>query len=95
MKIIWAKSAKQDLQSIESYISEDDSFAAYNTIIRIFDKVETLLIKNPSIGRAGRIMGTRELIITGTPYIVPYIVSERRIEILRVLHNSRKWSDEL
>jgi len=95
VKIIWANSARNDLKAIEAYIAEDDPLTAYNIIIKIFDKVETLLVKNPAIGRVGRIIGTRELIIAGTPYIAPYTVTENRIEILRVFHSSRKWADTL
>lgn len=95
MKIIWAKSAKQDLREIEAYIAEDNQLAAYNTVLKIFDKVETLLTIGTSIGRAGRILGTRELIIQKTPYIVIYNVSETNINVLRVIHEARKWSDNL
>ncbi len=93
MRIIWTKPAKQDLRAIQAYISEDNPIAAYDLVIKIFDKVEKVLSATPSIGRTGRILGTREFIITGTPYIVPYRVSERFVEILRVLHTARKWPD--
>jgi toxin ParE1/3/4 len=43
------------------------------------------------MGRVGRIAGARELIIAGTPYIVPYRLRGDEIEILRVIHNARKW----
>jgi toxin ParE1/3/4 len=42
-------------------------------------------------GRAGRVPGTRELVIAGTPFIIPYRVAENTIQILRVLHGKRKW----
>lgn len=38
-------------------------------------------------------MGTRELVITGTPYLVPYRVVGDVIVILRVLHGARQWPD--
>ena len=45
----------------------------------------------PGIGRAGRVEGTKELVIDGTPYVVPYRTKGERIEILRVYHSSRLW----
>jgi toxin ParE1/3/4 len=35
--------------------------------------------------------GTRELVVTRFPYILPYRVREQAVEILRVFHTSRKW----
>ena len=47
---------------------------------------------NPALGHPGRLPGTRELVVSGTPYIVPYRVSGRpeRVEILRVFHAARR-----
>jgi toxin ParE1/3/4 len=39
--------------------------------------------------------GTRELVIANTAYIVPYRVSGKRLQILRVYHSSRKWPESL
>jgi plasmid stabilization system protein ParE len=44
----------------------------------------------PAMGRPGRVAGTRELVIPGKPYVVPYRVKESVIEILRVFHTARK-----
>jgi toxin ParE1/3/4 len=61
---------------------------------RILDTV-AYLIEHPEIGRKGRILGTRELIIPGLPYIVPYRVRGGVIEILGVLHTAQQWPKEL
>ena len=91
MKSSWADPARQDLDSIEAYISEDNPKAAMEMVIRIIDKAYQLLTVNPSVGRAGKIFGTRELVISGTPYILLYQVREQPIYILRVVHSARKW----
>ncbi|HLH88791.1 MAG TPA: type II toxin-antitoxin system RelE/ParE family toxin [Xanthobacteraceae bacterium] len=36
---------------------------------------------------------TRELVIVGSPYFVPYRVRGERVEILRVIHGARRWPD--
>jgi toxin ParE1/3/4 len=43
------------------------------------------------MGRPGRVTGTRELVVDGTPYILPYRVRNRVVQILRVLHGARRW----
>jgi plasmid stabilization system protein ParE len=48
-----------------------------------------------TMGRAGRVTGTRELVVAGTPYIVPYRVRVEAVEILRVFHAARKWPEKL
>jgi toxin ParE1/3/4 len=90
MEVIWFKSAIQDLILAKEYIAKDDTNAAISTVQRIRDKVN-LLSDQPSIGRLGRIPNTRELVIDKTPYILPYRVRDNKIEMLRVLHSSRRW----
>ncbi len=47
------------------------------------------------MGRPGRVLGTRELIVSSAPYIVPYRVKNNFIEILRVLHVAMEWPEEI
>jgi toxin ParE1/3/4 len=49
------------------------------------------LATSPGLGRPGRVTGTRELVIVGTPYIVPYRVKADVIQIITVLHGARRW----
>jgi toxin ParE1/3/4 len=42
---------------------------------------------HPRMGRLGRLSGTRELVISKTPYVVPYRVQGETIELLRVIHS--------
>ena len=54
-----------------------------------------LLAFQPGIGRPGRVAGTRELVMNGLPYILPYTEKAGTIFILRVIHTSMRWPDEL
>ena len=94
MKVIWFKRAIQDLRSVQAYITQDNPRAAQETISQIKDKV-SLFGEQPGIGRPGRIPNTKELVIDHTPFILPYRVRNNKIEILRVLHTSRKWPNKL
>jgi toxin ParE1/3/4 len=49
----------------------------------------------PESGRPGRFEGTRELVMTNAPYILPYRILDDRLCILRVLHSARLWPDKL
>jgi len=89
-EIIFTVPAQEDLRAIKQYICCDSFEAAQQVVEYIIDSVEKLK-DNPSIGRVGRVLRTRELVISKYPYIVPYQVRENIIYILRVLHTSRKW----
>ena len=47
-----------------------------------------------ALGKAGRVAKTRELVVAGTPYIVIYRVKDNRLEILRIFHGARQWTDK-
>lgn len=93
MIIVWSPEAIEDLASLQAYIAEDSPAAAQRVALRILQDVEALLPDNPEIGRPGRVLGTRELVIPRTPYIVPYRVQGNSIQILRVYHGARRWPD--
>ena len=71
-----------------SYIAEDDPSAASRLINRIESTV-LVLKQHSEAGRVGRVHGTRELVITGSPFVVPYRVRGNAIEILAVIHGAR------
>jgi toxin ParE1/3/4 len=91
MEIKWLRKALKNLDQETEYIAKDDPQAARLVAQRIHHTVY-LLKDNPSLGCPGRLLGTRELVIPKTRYIVPYRVRPRlqRVEILRVFHASRK-----
>jgi len=94
MRIQWTKGAERNLDQVEEYIAQDNPRAAVNTVLKIIKAVK-LLEEQPAMGRVGRVVDTRELVISGTPYIVPYRVKNDRIQILRVLHGAMQWPDKL
>lgn len=66
MRIRWLRKALQNLTSEADYIARDDPAAAARTAVRIFEAVEQLVMF-PALGRPGRVVGTRELVVTGHP----------------------------
>jgi toxin ParE1/3/4 len=94
MKLRWSKRAIRRLASIHDYIAKDSPTAAARVAAAIVEAA-LRLEKFPYIGRPGRIEGTRELVIPGLPYIIPYRVVDKVIQIASVIHASRKWPEKL
>lgn len=93
MRLAWLAEAVQDLIGIRQYIARDNPRAAKDAAQRILATIDYLL-DHPGIGRAGKLHGTRELVIPSLPFIVPYRVRGEVIEILGVLHTSRQRPQE-
>jgi len=94
VKVFWTQKARNDLREISLYVSAFDAGAAL-VLVRRLRAAATHLSDHPQIGRAGRVEHTRELVVTGTTYILPYRVRDGRVEILAALHASRQWPDQL
>ncbi|NVN93610.1 MAG: type II toxin-antitoxin system RelE/ParE family toxin [Desulfuromonadales bacterium] len=90
----WLKRAERDLDHVQAYIAQDNPQASVEMVLTIIAAVEQL-DAFPGIGRPGRVQGTKELVVAGTPYIVPYRKKGERIEILRVYHEARLWPETL
>lgn len=90
MALRWTRRALSRLDAIGDYIARDNSVAAKRVVARIVAAAEHLRA-NPSLGRAGRIGGTRELVLGDIPYIIAYRVSDGQVEILAILHTSQEW----
>ena len=93
MEIRLALEAEQDLIEIFDYILAEDPLAAEKILDYIIDEIQHFS-NHPYIGRSGRVPGTRELILTKTPFIIPYQVTKDMLVILRVYHMARKWPDQ-
>jgi toxin ParE1/3/4 len=95
MRLFWTGPALSDLIALHAYIARDSERVANETVARIVARAERQLSRLPESGRPGRIPKTRELILSGTPYVLPYRIVGDSIHILRVFHSARRWPDEL
>lgn len=92
MKLVWLPLARRLRFAQLDYIAERNPRAA----MRVDDEIEQqadYLQEHPDMGRAGRVKGTRELVIQRTSFILVYRVRPRAkcIEVLRVLHGAQQW----
>jgi toxin ParE1/3/4 len=92
MRLVWTAPALGDLASARAYIGRDNPPAADRQVEHVLSAVAVLL-RLPEAGRPGRRAGTRELVVSRTPYIVAYRIRANAIEILRVMHARQRWPD--
>jgi addiction module RelE/StbE family toxin len=88
--IHWLCRALLDLNDAYVYVARDKPSAARRLVEQIEDGVAQLAV-HPLLGRIGRVPGTRELVIAGTPFLVVYRAESRRVVVLTVLHGARQW----
>jgi toxin ParE1/3/4 len=90
VQVRWLAGAADSLEAIHEYLAQDN-VAAADRMVEIVLAAVSRLSEHPNMGRPGRVLGTRELVISGASYIIPYRVRAERIEILRVYHGARRW----
>jgi toxin ParE1/3/4 len=90
MLIEWSILARGDLKEAVAYIQRDDPATAQIVAQKIINATQKL-VDFPGLGRPGRVEGTRELIVSNLPYVLPYVVEKERVVILRVLHSAMDW----
>ncbi len=90
IRLEWSALAQADRNTIFDYIEADSPQAAIAVDDRIREQIENSK-RFPESGRPGRIEGTRELVISRTPYIAAYRIAGNTVRILRVLHGSQRW----
>ncbi|MBX9911728.1 MAG: type II toxin-antitoxin system RelE/ParE family toxin [Beijerinckiaceae bacterium] len=92
MKLRWTPRALAEIDAIFAYVAANDRNVAERLTFEIEVRVARLA-DFPDMGRPGRVEGTREFVVTGTPYLIPYRVRDGHVEILAALHASREWPE--
>ena len=78
--------------NIQRYAQQDPV-----TAFKVFDNVKQrsyVLDDQPEIGKHGRVAGTRELVLIGTPFILVYRGNKSPVDIINVLHSHQDWPIE-
>jgi toxin ParE1/3/4 len=94
MKVVWSRRAIRHLVYLREYIKRDSEQNAVLVASRILKAVD-LLQTQPEMGRPGRVLGTRELVVPDTSYIIPYRVRRDRLELIAVFHGRQRWPAKL
>ena len=88
MSIKWTRTALRALDEVAGYIANDNPARATTFVLELRNSVNKLQ-DHPELGRAGRVLGTRELILHKN-YIAIYRLRGSDIEILRLHHAAQK-----
>ncbi len=94
MRVKWTRRALREQDEAFEWIVTENPKAAGEVIDRM-RAATRLLADNPGMGRPGRIAGTRDLVITRTPYVVVYRIGPEQVDILAVFHHARDWPGRL
>ncbi len=90
MIIRWLPQAHRNRLEQLDYIAQDNPLAAMGQDEQI-DRQVNMLADHPKMGRPGRVTGTRELVVSSTPFVVIYRLRAQHIEVLRLLHSAQQW----
>ncbi len=93
MRVRWSDRARDDFYEAIAYIAKDSPTAAE----RVQDRLEQAIARlatQPSMGRPGRVDGTRELVVGGTSYIIPYRVRGQEVHLAAMVHAKQQWPDD-
>ena len=94
MKVVWSRRAVEHLVALRAFIAKDSEQSSALVAKRILEAID-LLQSHPEMGRPGRVLGTRELVIPNTPYIIPYRMRRERLELIAVFHGHQQWPNKL
>lgn len=88
MALKWTKTALRTIGEIAEYIAQDNP-ARVTSFVKELRQSTEKLNSFPGMGRAGRVHGTRELVVHQN-YIAIYRVRGDDVEILRIHHVAKK-----
>ena len=81
--------ALADRDDIMVYIAQDNPAAAIDLDLEFDAKAENARLR-PKLYKAGRVKGTREVVVRPN-YVMVYRVNGDVVEVLRVLHAAQQW----
>ena len=91
--IEWTEQAIRHLDQAHDLITLSNSKGvAARVTMHIATSVQQLATF-PMSGRPGRVLGTRELVISNSPFVVAYSIEKERIAILALYHGAQQWPE--
>jgi len=90
MRLRFSSQARSQLQSIYDFLFERNPAAARRILADIRASADHL-IDFPHMGRSGDVVGTREWVVRGSPYLIVYEVvpEESEIWVLGIFHGAQ------
>ena len=91
--IKWTEQATQQLDQAHDYITFSNNKEVAARITTQIVTVVQQLAAFPMSGKASRVPGTRELVISNTPFIAAYAIDKADIVILAIYHGAQRWPE--
>jgi len=88
-RLTWRPMALADRDDIMVYIAQDNPVAAVDLDLEFEAKAENARMR-PKLYKAGRVKGTREIVVRPN-YVMVYRITGDVVEVLRVLHAAQQW----
>ena len=86
--------AMKNFDGAGNFVADESVSKAIRVVGAVRTQVKQLRLQ-PSIGRVGRVVDTRELVTATVRFIVPHRISDGDVQVLRVFHTSpklpRRW----
>lgn len=93
-RVLWTRVALDDLKTISYRIEQERDLAIANRVCRAIYNAIQILRRYPFSGRPGDREGTRELVVSQTPYIVVYrLIEDKAIQVLHIWHGAQDWRE--
>jgi toxin ParE1/3/4 len=89
VELVWSPLARARLQEIHAFVALDKPEAARRLATRMVAIVEALR-SHPRLGRIGSEPQVRELVISGTPYVILYRVRGNCVTISTIWHGAQR-----
>ena len=84
--LIWTNRALKRLDDIADFIARDNPLRAKTFVVELRNKLEVL--KTQSLGRSGRVFGTKELVLHPN-YLAVYRIKANQVQVLTILHTAQ------
>lgn len=94
LRIEWLPVARRDRRRQIDWLRDRNADAA----VAMGDAIRRALARLrdfPNSGRPGRVAGTRELVVAGSPYLLIYRVETEAVVIARLLHGAQQRPEDL
>jgi len=89
VKLRFTPRARDNLVEIADYLRERSPKAALRVRGAILASLQ-IIARHPSVGRRQTTEGVRKIVVRGYPYLVYYMLRDREIIVLSILHAARR-----
>lgn len=93
MEVQWTRRALRQIKRQARFIAFKNRRAAYEMEQRIRYSADGLA-DNPLMGREGRRIGTRELVVEKGRYVVVYRVRGQAVQVITVHDTRQQWPED-